>query len=558
MNLAEATTLADHLDRAAARWQHDALVMPGKRYSFPEFAARAEHFARGLRALGVEPGDKVGVLMPNAIDYPCVVFGAAKLGAIPVPVNSRFKTHELGYVIAHADLRVLFTSDSGIEFVDYPALLREAFPDLAEAEPAALSLAAAPELRQVVLLGDSDQPGLVARADFEAGAERVDPDEVHVLQERVRIRDVAMIMYTSGTTANPKGCMLSHEALVRNGFNYARTRWFLTPEDRLWDPLPFFHMSTVLPLLGCLAGGATYVGMERFEPELALRQLEEERCTVAFPSFETIWLAVLGHPRFADTDLSALRQVNNVGVPERLEAMQRELPFAVQVSAFGATEGAGVIAFNLPDDPPEKRFTTQGLPFPGIEVRIVDPDTGAVLPPGERGEIQYRGYSNFEGYYKDPEKTAEVVDADGWFHSGDLGTLDEDGRVAYQGRLKDMLKVGGENVAAAEIEGFLARHEAVEIVQVVGAPDAHYVEVPAAFVQLKEGATAGERELVEFCAGSISTFKVPRYIRFVDDWPMSGTKIQKYKLRERIERELEAAGITEAPRIELKATGAQA
>jgi fatty-acyl-CoA synthase len=214
-----------------------------------------------------------------------------------------------------------------------------------------------------------------------------------------------------------------------------------------------------------------------------------------------------------------------------------------------------VIAFNHPDDPPEKRFTTQGVPFPGIEVRIVDPDTGAELPPGERGEIHYRGYSNFEGYYKDPERTAEVIDADGWFHSGDLGTLDEDGRVAFQGRLKDMLKVGGENVAAAEIEGFLARHEAVEIVQVVGAPDDRYVEVPAAFVQLKPGARADERELIDFCVGSISTFKVPRYVRFVDEWPMSGTKIQKFKLRERIEGELAEAGISEAPKVE---TGARA
>jgi fatty-acyl-CoA synthase len=316
-------------------------------------------------------------------------------------------------------------------------------------------------------------------------------------------------------------------------------------------------MSTILPLMGCLAAGSTYVGVDRFDPEAALRQLEEERCTVAFPSFETIWLAVLSHPRFEQTDLSRLRLINNVGVPERLEAMQKRVPWATQISAYGATEGGGVIAFNEPDDPPEKRFTTQGRPFPGIEVRIVDPETGADLPPGERGEIVYRGYSTFEGYYKDPEQTAAAVDERSWFHSGDLGTLDEHGRVAYQGRLKDMLKVGGENVAAAEIEGFLARHEAVEIVQVVGAPDARYVEVPAAFVQLKEGAEASERELVDYCVGQISTFKVPRYVRFVGDWPMSGTKIQKYKLRERIAAELEEAGITEAPRIESRA-GAKA
>jgi fatty-acyl-CoA synthase len=550
MTLIEATTLADHLDHAAERWDHEALVMPGRRLTWPELSARALHYARALRALGVEPGDKVGILMPNDADYPCAIFGAAKLGAIPVPVNSRFKAYELGYVVSHADLRVLFTSDSAIEFVDYPALLREAFDDLAGQEPGELRLDGAPALRQIVLLGDSEQPGLLPRECFDAGAASVDPLEVAPLQERVRIRDVAMMMYTSGTTANPKGCMLSHEALVRNGFAFARTRFFLTPEDRLWDPLPFFHMSTILPLLGCMAAGSTYVGVDRFEAEAALRQLEEERCTVAFPSFETIWLAVLGHPRFPDTDLSRLRLINNVGVPERLEAMQARMPHAVQISAFGATEGGGVIAFNLPNDPPEKRFTTQGLPFPGIQVRVVDPDTGADLPPGEQGELVYRGYSNFEGYYKEPELTAEVVDADGWFRSGDLGTLDEDARVSYRGRLKDMLKVGGENVAAAEVEGYLARHEAVEIVQVVGAPDAHYVEVPAAFVQLKDGAAATEDELIGFCVGRISAFKVPRYVRFVDEWPMSGTKIQKFRLRERIADELERSGITEAPKVE--------
>jgi fatty-acyl-CoA synthase len=554
MTWIEASTLADHLDRAAEATDREALVFPEARLTYPELGARVETFARGLRALGVGPGDKVGIVMPNALDYPAALFGAAKLGAIPVPINSRFKQFELGYVIANGDLRVLFTSDSTVEVVDYPELLRQALPGLADQDPARLDLPDAPALSQVVLLGESEQPGLLPQAEFLAGAETVAPEEVRILQERVRIRDVAMIMYTSGTTANPKGCMLSHEALVRNGINFARTRFFLEPEDRLWDPLPFFHMSTILPLLGCLTVGCTYAGMSHFHPETAIEQLEAERCTVAFPSFETLWLAVLDHPRFASADLSALRLINMVGVRERLEQMQERVPWATQISAFGATEGGGVIAFNRPDDPLEKRVSTSGHPFPGVEVRVIDPDTGRECGPNERGELLYRGYLLFEGYYKDPELTAAVVDDDGWFHSGDLGALDEDGRVSFMGRLKDMLKVGGENVAAAEIEGFLARHPAVSIVQVVGAPDARYVEVPAAFVQLREGASATEEELIDFCLGDISTFKVPRYVRFVDEWPMSGTKIQKYKLRERIARELEERGITEAPRLERRRT----
>jgi len=324
----------------------------------------------------------------------------------------------------------------------------------------------------------------------------------------------------------------------------------LTADDRFWSPLPLFHVAGLVTLLACIAAPCPLVHVgHHFEPGPALDQLEHERCTLAFPAFETIWLAVQNEPRFAEADLGSLRLVIAVGSPGSLRLMQERLPSVIQVSSFGSTECGGFVSIGRATDPVEVRLTTNGRAFPGSELRIVDPETGDDLPPNTPGEILMRGPTRFVRYHEEPELTAEVIDEDGWFHSGDLGRMDEEGRLSFAGRLKDMLKVGGENVAAAEIETYLLGHPACEIVQVVAAPDARYTEVAAAFVQLAPGATATEQELIDYCRGQIATFKVPRYVRFVDEWPMSGTKIQKFELRERIAAELEAAGITEAPRI---------
>jgi fatty-acyl-CoA synthase len=305
----------------------------------------------------------------------------------------------------------------------------------------------------------------------------------------------------------------------------------------MWDPLPMFHMSFVLPLLACLDAGAALLSMERFEPGLALRYLRDERASVNFAAFPTITQALLSHP---DVDARELhfRLMNNVGPPDLLRQFHAALPFAKHITAYGLTEAGGVTAFSEPGDDAETRATTAGRPFAGIEVSVRDPVTNTALPAGTRGELCIRGYCLFEGYYKSPEKNSEAFDAEGWFHTGDLGALDAEGRIAYLGRTKDMLKVGGENVAAVEIEGFLQTHPAVLLAQIVAAPDAKYGEVAAAFVQLRPGHSASESELIDFCRGKIASFKVPRFVRFVDDWPMSATKIQKFKLRERIEKEL--------------------
>jgi fatty-acyl-CoA synthase len=573
----EGTTVGHLLDRAAERGpDHDAVVFPDVRATYGELSRLTDAMARSFSGLGIERGDKVGILMPNRLEFVLAFIAAAKLGAIPVPINARFKAYELGHVISHADVRLLLTCAGPAGTTDYPALLLEVFPDLArQDDPWRLELAAAPELRQVVDIeadraatappsgaadkspskappsGAADKSPFLTREDLEAAGTEIGSEELESRQSRVRIRDIAMLMYTSGTSARPKGCLLTHEALVRHAGNVARSRFLLTAEDSFWDPLPLFHIGGIVPMLGCFSVGARYCHAGHFDPAVALRMLEAERCTVLYPAFETIWLAVLDHPDFERTDLSAVRLIQSIAVPERLAQLEARMPWAAQVSSYGATESSSNLTLSRPDDPYEVRIGTLGQVLPGMEVRVLDPETGDERRPGEIGELCYRGYALFEGYYKDPELTSQSFDADGFFHSQDLGKLDEAGQLVYVGRLKDMLKVGGENVSALEVEGYLITHPAVNIAQVVAAPDARYGEVPTAFLELKQEGSIDEQAVVEFCLDRIATYKVPRYVRFVSqgEWPMSGTKIQKFVLRERIARELHESGISEAPRL---------
>jgi fatty-acyl-CoA synthase len=544
----QVTTVGDLVDGQADRSNGDALVMPGVRLTYPELSELTDRVAASLLGLGVGRGDKVAILMPNTVDYIVTLIASAKLGAVAVPINGRFKLHECSHVVGHSDAKILFTA-ADPNGTDYPALIAEVFPELRDHSASdELELAAAPSLRRVIDLNGAT-PGFLTRADFERAGKDIDVEQVKAMQRRVRVRDVALLMYTSGTTARPKGCLLTHEAVTRHGENIARTRFSLTEHDSFWDPLPLFHCGGIVPMFGCFSVGAKFCHAGFFEPGAALRMIEQEGCTVLYPTFEPIWCAVLDHPDFASTDLSAVRLIQNVAAPARLAQFEARTPTARQIPSYGSTECAANLTIPLPDDPYEVRMQTSGRPIDGLEVRIVDPDTKAPVEPGEMGELCWRGYCSFEGYYKDEQATAAAFDADGWFHSGDRASVDLAGNLVYGGRLKDMLKVGGENVAAIEIEGYLVRHPAVAIAQVVGVPDARYEEVPAAFVQLAPEMTLTESELVEFCIGAIATYKVPRYVRFVTEWPMSGTKVQKFVLKDRLVSELAAAGITEAAKI---------
>ena len=535
----EVTTFGDLLVRAAARHpDSDAVVFAEVRHTFASLLEASERVARSLLGLGVRPGDHVGILMPNCMDFVEVMFGAALIGAPVVPINARFKGRELSYVARDADLRLLVTSDIIDAHTDYVEILHGCLPGLVEAPHSDdLHLEAAPALRSVVLLGTSSPAGMIDRAGFEAAAEGVEPDSVHLARSRVALRDIAMMMYTSGTTAEPKGCPMTHEQLVRTA-SVGCERFELTATDVFWDPLPLFHMSSILPLIGCVEAGAAYVTLTHFDPATAISQLRDEGATICFSTFPTVTTAMLNHPDWDPAAMSSIRLMNNVASPAALEEIHGLLPNIAHMNAYGLTECGGVVAFTAPDDPPGVRSTTSGRPFRGIEVQIRDLESGEEVAVWERGEIWCRGYNVFEGYYNDPVKTSECFDDDGWFNTGDIGRMDADGRIGYLGRAKDMLKVGGENVAAVEIESYLQTHEAVAIAQVVGIPDERYVEVPAAFVELMPGADLLESDLVAFCKGNIASFKVPRHVRFVQEWPISATKIQKFRLREQLCDEL--------------------
>ena len=495
-----------------------AIAFPGGAMSYAELAGASRRAARRLHGAGVRPGDRVGILLREASpDYVAHGLGAMHLGAICVPVNARNKVRELEYVVAHAGMRILLTDG------EFAGLVAEAeLPD---------------DCRTVALDGDE---ALAAAA----------PEETVVALERaVGAADPALMLYTSGTTANPKGCVHTHATLLAEGENCA-SRLGMTGADRFWTALQMFHVGGWQVLLSALSRGACASHPGAFEAGAALDQLERERCTIAFPAFELIWMGVLDHPRFPAADLSALRIVMNVGVPERMLRMQERVPQAKQVSCFGSTESCGSMCLGDPADSLHSRTHTSGRPLPGIEVRAVDPATGTAVPAGTPGELHFRGATRFAGYYGDPKATAAAIDDERWFRTGDLVRLEPDGGLVFVSRLKEMLKVGGENVSAADIEGYLLTHPDVAMVSVVPAPDARYGEVPAAFVQCHDDARVTADELVDFCLGRIATFKVPRYVRFVDAFPVTATqKIRKHVLRERIETELREAGIREAPKL---------
>ena len=537
-----ATTLGDLLLSAADhRAANTAVVFPEQRVSYGELAESALNVARGLRALGVGRGDHVGLLLPTCSEFLDAMFAASLLGAVVVPINARFRAPEIAYVVENADLKVVLTTNKFVDVVDFCQRLHEALPGLASAaSPQALELDGFPKLRSVISMSGAPVAGLLDRAAFDTLGQATPLEEVHRLRLQTRVGSTALILYTSGTTSNPKGCMISHESMVRSSIALGR-RYEVGPNDSFWSPLPMFHIAAILPLVSIFDQGGTYITAEHFDPGEALKMLEREKATLTYPCFWTIMGDLVQHPNFEQTDLSHIRLMNaNFAVqPASVgETMEKTLPNICYVGTFGMTETAGTVTTGRIGDSKDHRYTRLGVPLPGMEVKIMDPETGQEAALGEKGECLIRGYSTFDAYYKSPEKTAEALDDDGWFHSGDICSVDADGQLMFHGRLKDMLKVGGENVAAAEIEACLQQLDTVRLAQVVGVPDARYQEVPAAFVELVDGVTVDGDALIAHCRERMASFKVPRYVRFVTEWPMSSTKIQKFRLGEQLTDEL--------------------
>jgi acyl-CoA synthetase (AMP-forming)/AMP-acid ligase II len=527
---------------AAAAPDADALVFPDSRLRHGELHASARRWAAALIALGVQPGAHVGLLLTTRPEFVEALFGIALAGAIAVPVNARYQAGELAFLVRDAGLDTLITTGHVTDTLDFGARLAAALPSLATAaDPHALALPEAPALRRVLCLDSPCAPGLVPAADALAAGAAVPPAAIDARATAVDPQSIALILYTSGTTANPKGALIRHRAIVGNSRNLGR-RYRISAADRVWSPLPIFHIAGILPMVMVLDAGGAYLTVPFFEAGMALAMLGREGATVAYPSFVTIMQDLITHESFARTDLSALRLMNSnfaVQPPWIKEAMVQAMPHIVHVGTYGLTEGAGTICTSRLDDPFELRTGRLGVPLDDWEVRIVDPETGADCAPGDRGEIIARGPNMLAGYHNAPEKTAETL-RDGWMHTGDIGSIDASGHIMFHGRTKDMLKVGGENVAAAEIEARLQSHPAVKLAQVVGIPHSRYVEVPAAFVELVPGAAVDEAALIDHCRGQLANFKVPRHVRFVAEWPMSTSKIQKFRLREQLIAELAA------------------
>lgn len=529
-------TLGGLLADSARRWpDNTAVIFPSQRLNYAQLLREAQRRAAALDTTGVRAGEHVGILMPNSVDFLSWMFGCALHGSVAVLINARYKSRELAYVAQHADLRCLVTRHEPDGHHDYPTLLRETFPDLDAGGPGT-GLAGVPLLRDIILCGGvPEQPANWYRREkalLESATARYSfagPDTANA---------PCLMLYTSGTTANPKGCLLSHRMLTAKTSAIV-SRLAFRESDCQWNPLPLFHLASLLPMFASFATGGSYISDSHFDAARAWEQILAHRATILYPAFPTVMSELVAHPAFAQLDTRQVRLINNVAPPERLRENMRLLPHSTHISAYGLTEATGISCYSDPDDPPDIRTQRIGRPLDDTHLRIADQDSGRPCAAGEHGEIQLAGDGVFAGYYKADRENAESFTADGWLHTGDIGSLDEAGRLAYHGRLKDSLKVGGENVAALEIESLLSAHPAVKMVQVVGVPDVRLEEVVAAFVECYPDMDCDAQTLIDYCRDRVASFKVPRHLRFVSEWPMSATKVQKFRLRERLIAELE-------------------
>ena len=529
----EKTAICSLVDRAAERFgPKEALYFEAERWSFAQIKEDVDRCARGLIQLGVKPGEQVALWMPNRPEWIHMLFAVAKVGAVLVPINTRFRTADLEYVLRHSDSATLIIVDRSGP-VDYLSMVRELCPELESGDPNDLGPEKFPDLKRVVVLGERRYSGVLGWEDVLSAADEASPQELEMRQQAVDPDEPFLIMYTSGTTGFPKGVVQNHD--IQRNVNDRANRMGMTPNDVILMYLPLFHMWGLYdgPLMSMMTG-ARIVLTTSFDPEEALKLIEHERATVLH-GFDTHFHGLISHPACEGTDRSSLRtgilavgMTSSEGVARRAQSV-----LCPTITGWGMTEVGVCAAMSFLDSSEDDRCLGSGFPLPGHEFKVIDPESGTGQPPGAMGELCVRSYAVMLGYYKKPEETARAVDPEGWLHTGDIATLRDDGFLRFMGRYKELLKVGGENVDPVEVEAFLLKHPGVSEVQIIGVPDVRLSEVACACVIRKDGHEVSTEEIMDYCRGKLASFKLPRYVLFMPEYPMTPSgKVQKFKLRE--------------------------
>ncbi len=530
-------TLGQILDETVQQWpDKEAVVYVDRDYrlTYAEFAEEVDRWAKGLMALGIQKGEKVAVWATNVPNWVALQFATAKIGAILLTVNTHYRNHEIAYLLEQSETENLILID-GFREIDYVQTIYDLIPELKICERGLLNSEKFPQLKRVIFLGQEKYSGMYSVPEVQAMAAVVSDEDYQKRQDMLSPFDVVNMQYTSGTTGFPKGVQLTHYNIGNNGFWIGENQRF-THVDRLCLPVPLFHcFGCVLGVLAAVTHGVTMVILEGFDPFLVMASVDHEQCTALY-GVPTMFIAVLEHRAFSKFDFSSLRTGIMAGSPCPVEVMKRvmdKMNMTEITICYGLTETSPVMTQTKPGDSMQKMTETVGRAMPEIEVMVKDPETGKQCAPYEQGEVCCRGYNVMKGYYNNPKATQETLDEDGWLHSGDLGVFDEDGYLAITGRLKDMIIRGGENVYPREIEEFLYTMEEISDVQVAAVPSRKYGEEVGAFIILKKGVRLSPEDVQLFCRGNIARYKIPKYITFVDEYPMTASgKIQKFKLRE--------------------------
>ena len=530
-------TMGELLDDAIARYpDNDAIVYVDRdlRMTYRQFGGVVDRLARGLMSLGVQKGEKVAVWATNIPYWVALQFATARIGAVLLTVNTNYKSAELAYLLEQSETENLFLVDGYLD-TDYLETVYELVPELREQKRGELKSDRFPHLRRVFFMGQEKHRGMYAIPEIMAMAPMTPDTDYEARQAELDCHDVVNMQYTSGTTGFPKGVMLTHHNIINNAY-WVGTNQRFGNTDRICIPVPLFHcFGCVMGVLGAVNHGATIVVLEKFDPVQVMAAVEQEKCTALY-GVPTMFIAVLDHKLFDKFDFSSLRTGIMAGSPCPVHVMRQvidKMNMREVTICYGLTEASPVITQTLPDDDIRKRTETVGRPMPHIEVKLVDPETGLEVGPGEQGEVCCRGYNVMQGYYNMPEATAKTIREDGWLHSGDLGVMDEDGYLAITGRYKDMIIRGGENIYPREIEEFLYSMEGIVDIQVAGVPSKKYGEEVGAFVIKKTVSDITAEDIRDYCRGRISRYKIPKHVAFVDSYPMTASgKVQKYILQE--------------------------